>query len=55
MVTPEVRLMVLYDIEKRIMAVTTKGDREYDTGWKIVQEMIEEEYKYRDARLLLND
>lgn len=41
--------MVLYDVEKRIMDQTTKTDREYDTGWKVVQRMIEEEYKHRDA------
>lgn len=49
MITHEVKLMVLYEIERRIMDETTPGDRKYDSGWKVVQEMLEEEFKARDA------
>lgn len=49
MITHEVKLMVLYEVERRIRDVTTAGDRMYDSGWKVLQEMLEEEFKARDA------
>lgn len=50
MVTHETKLKVLYEVEQRIMDIlTTKAERDSDVGWTIVYEMIEEEFKARDA------
>lgn len=49
-ITPETWLAVLYEVERKIMKrLPLKGCRDEEISWQVLQEMIEDEYKRRDA------